>query len=266
MKRIILQMTMIMSISVCGFTQGGPPAPAFEVVSIKASAPQPIGSTEVSFQRDPGRLTFTGATVRDVLAKAYSLQPAQISGPAWIDEDRYDISAKIPAGMGPDQVPAMLQQMMDERFKIVAHRESKEQPVYGLVVAKGGAKLKKSGDHPDIHTAGAAQIVGEGYSSGRVWNGPGAPPPPPIDRDITSATGRMKVHGVTLTLFAKNLSGHLDRPVIDMTGIPGEYDFDFAGNSDYASELRAYGLSLESRKAAVDVLSIDRAQRHPTEN
>jgi len=89
-------------------------------------------------------LTFTSATVRDILAKAYSLQPSQIGGPGWIDEDRYDISAKIPAGQAPDQVPAMLQQMMVDRFKLAAHHESKEQPVYALLVANGGPKLKKS--------------------------------------------------------------------------------------------------------------------------
>ena len=99
---------MILSISMWGAAQGPMPVPRFEVVSIKPSAPQAIGSTQVGYQRDPGRLTFTSATVRDTLAKAYSLQPSQIGGPGWIDEDRYDISAKIPAGQAPDQVPAML--------------------------------------------------------------------------------------------------------------------------------------------------------------
>ena len=96
---------MILSISMWGAAQGPMPVPRFEVVSIKPSAPQAIGSTQVGYQRDPGSLTFTSATVRDILAKAYSLQPSQIGGPGW---DRYDISAKIPAGQAPDQVPAML--------------------------------------------------------------------------------------------------------------------------------------------------------------
>ena len=147
--------------------------------------------------------------------------------------------------------------MMVDRFKLAAHHESKEQPVYALLVANGGPKLKKSENGADVRSAPSVQNVSEGYTSGRVWTGQGAPPPLIEGRDITSATGKMHMSHVSLASFAKSLSSHLDRPVIDLSGIPGEYDFDFAGGSDFVSELRAYGLKVESRKGAVDVLFVD---------
>jgi uncharacterized protein (TIGR03435 family) len=229
-------------------------------------------------------LTYTGATLREVLANAHNVRPAQINGPAWIDEDRYEISAKIPSGVGPDQIPAMLQHMLAERFKIVTHRESKEQPVYALLVAKtglklkrsveeidtgsakAGSKLKKSGEVIDVHSAASAENGSEGYSSGSVWLGPGAPPTPAPGRGVAAATGAIRVHHATVAFLAKELASNLDRPVVDMTGIPGEYDFDLNNRADIVSELRAYGLTLESRKAAVDVLVVDRGQRRPIEN
>jgi uncharacterized protein (TIGR03435 family) len=266
MKLLGLQAIALMAVCCGALAQGAPQDTAFEVVSIKPHTPQRLGSVDVTFRRYPGRLTYMGATLKEILTKAYGVLSIQINGPAWIDEDQYDIDAKIPTGVGPDQVPAMLQHMLAERFKIVTHRESRDQPVYALLVAKGGPKLKKSSEQFAGNSAVPADDASEGYSSGRVWNGPGAAPAPALARGVDAPIGRMQAHHVTLAIFAKQLSSRVDQVVVDMTGLPGEYDFDFDKGGDVASALGTYGLKLEPRKAAVDVLVVDRSERRPTEN
>ena len=265
MQATVLQATVLLMVAI-GVAQVTPPDPAFEVVSIKPSAPQRPGSVDVSFRRDPGRLTYAGATLREILAKAYGVLSIQIKGPSWIDDDRYDINAKIPDGSGADQIPAMLKHMLAERLKIVVHYEAHEQPIYALLVAKGGPKLKKSEEQVAARSAAPAENASEGYSSGSVWMGPGVPRTSEQDRGIDAPIGRMHANNVTLAAFAKQLSSRLDRPVIDMTGLPGAYDFDFDKGGDFVSALAAYGLKLEPRKSAGDVLVVDRGQRRPTEN
>src|ERR1039458_5970133 len=85
-----------------------------------------------------------GGSLKRLILTAYKLKPYQVSGPDWMDSVRFDILSKIPEGGTKDQVPEMLQALLAERFKLTAHRETKEQPVYGLVVGKDGPKLKPS--------------------------------------------------------------------------------------------------------------------------
>lgn len=103
----------------------------FEVASIKVAPPQPIGrissrtSTNSATQSEPGRLNYTYVNVQQVLCEAYRVFLYQLSGgPAWLETDRFDISAVIPAGTQRDQVPLMLQALLADRFKLAPHREN----------------------------------------------------------------------------------------------------------------------------------------------
>jgi len=87
---------------------------------------------------------YGNVSLKDVLATAYAVKRYQITGPSWLDSERYDITAKLPDGVSRDQVPVMLQALLTDRFKMSIHKESKEEPVYALTVGKNGPKLTKS--------------------------------------------------------------------------------------------------------------------------
>src|SRR5216684_8699142 len=128
------------------------PAAAFEVASIKPAAP--IASiTPAMIQSGKLRLgvSVVGARVdigymslADLIRTAYDVKPHQISGPDWMAAERFNITAKLPDGATKDQVNVMLQALLAERFKLTVHRETKERPVYALIVGKGGPKLRES--------------------------------------------------------------------------------------------------------------------------
>ncbi|MGD0497348.1 MAG: TIGR03435 family protein [Bryobacteraceae bacterium] len=260
--------------------QTAAPPPAFEVASIKPAAPQPMGRMTIRMGGDPGRVDYENVSLRDVLARAYDLKRYQISGPVWLDTERYDIVAKVPDGVPKGQVPAMLQALLTERFQMKAHRETKDLPVYALTVGKNGPKLEKAED---------AAATG-GPPGGRMM----------VSTDASSGAS-MEAQGATLGALSDMLSNMLDRPVVDMTGIQGNYNIklkmsmdDMAGmKRDMAmagpgavvrpggddnpapdstpapslfTAVQQLGLKLESRKAPVEFLVVDRAEKTPTEN
>ena len=106
--------------------------PAFEVASIRSVQ---IGGSEISVGlRTQGDQVRIGAyTLREYVAIAYRVRPYQVTGPDWITEDRFDLQAKLPAGGTADQVPQMLQRLLDERFGLKTHRDKREMAVHALV-------------------------------------------------------------------------------------------------------------------------------------
>jgi uncharacterized protein (TIGR03435 family) len=229
----------------------------FEVASIKPAAPQPIGhvstrtSTNHATQSEPGRLNYTYVNVQQVLCEAYRVFLYQLSGgPAWLETDRFDISAVIPAGTQRNQVPLMLQALLVDRFRLALHREMREMSVYALVVSKNGPKFK------------AAQS-----STGISSHSDGGP------IHVTAAIG--------MDGFANYLSQRLDRPVLDQTGLKGPFEItmdwapdslqrpgagdDLSGPSIFTALQEQLGLKLEGRRAPIEILVIDRAEK-PSEN
>jgi len=87
--------------------------------------------------------------LKDYIRIAYRLKDYQISGPDWLRSERFDITAKIPEGVSPGQIPEMLQGLLTERFQLKMHREKKEFPVYALEIAKSGLKISENAPDPD---------------------------------------------------------------------------------------------------------------------
>jgi uncharacterized protein (TIGR03435 family) len=231
------------------------PPPAFDAASVKRSPPQPLGKGGSSMKADPGRLTCTNVPLKRYLITAWGLKDYQVSAPDWMNDERYELTATMPAGTPPHEVLLMLQALLVDRFKLATHRETKELAVYALVVDRNGLKLKP------------AEGFGTGVSS--------------------SPTRRSMRANVTMKSFAGTLSGLLDRPVVDMTGLTGGFNIslewapDEMPSNPNGSEGRAadgvpgptiytalheVGLKLESRKAPVEVLVVDRAEKVPVEN
>jgi uncharacterized protein (TIGR03435 family) len=237
-----------------GATLGCMPASAqaFAVASIRPSA------AEVKFEHDgktettPGTLRMQDVTVSTCIKWAYSVQDRQISGPEWLQSQHYDIIAKADGPATEDEMKLMLRALLADRFKLSFHREGKELRSYVMTVAKSGHKLHES--------------PSDGKPSRQ-----------------NSAIGST-VRATTLKEFGDFLSGPLQTPVVDMTGLTGRYDFvlDFtpylpdgehAMKTDYANTTGIIiaalqgelGLKLESRKESVDVLVIEHVEK-PSEN
>jgi len=277
--------------------------PQFEVASIK---PNKSGDGRVMMGIQPGgRLTATNVTLRLLIRNAYQLQDFQITGgPSWLAEDHFDIVAKAPEGEAtgdpfraaqtgqPSRGQLMIRSLLAERFKLVVHNETKEMPIYALIVARSDGKL---GPQLKPSEVDCAALMAAGRGRGPLPppgppgpSGPGGPPPP---CGIRIGMGNMGVGGSPMSQVANSLSIFAGRIVVDKTGLAGNYDFtltwtpdqlpqrppgapeplvngvpiDPNGPSLFTAVQEQLGLKLDSQRGPVTVLVIDRAER-PTEN
>jgi uncharacterized protein (TIGR03435 family) len=250
----------------------------FDVASVRPAA---SADGRALLQATPGRLAMTNLAPRRLILNAYDIQDYQlVGGPGWIDSDRYDIQAKAEGNPTVRQMEGpMLQVLLEERFKLLSHRETRQLAVYKLSVGKSGAKLRASQ---------------EGSCTPYFADAPPPTTKPGEPRPIFCGfqfTARQGLHGkgVTMAELAKTLSrtyvSMLGRNVIDGTGLTGAFDIDLtwatdsagapAGAIDNAPDLAGpsiftalqeqLGLKLESTKGPVEVLVIDHIEK-PSEN
>ena len=167
-----------------------------------------------------GRFTAVGATLRELIRAAYGLrEDAQITGgPNWVGADRFDVEAKAPADASPAQVQAMLKALLADRFKLTAHTESRQLPLYALVMARSdgkmGARLRRSGTEcaPITHSGGArAGASSSASATGRSSASAGRPHADALRLD---ARGR---HGVG----SSDHDGAVHRSVVGLRRPPG---------------------------------------------
>jgi uncharacterized protein (TIGR03435 family) len=275
--------------SIVAFGQSPPARPEFEVASVKKSAPAAAGQINIGVHIDGAMVRCSSLPMRSYIRMAYRVNDYQVLGPDWLTTENFDIAAKLPEGAARAQLPEMIQSLLAERFKLVLHRDKKEFPVYALTVAKTGPKLIESPpDSSPEASPGANTAVDVNVTVGR---GGGV-----IDMGHGSSIGygrdRLEAKKVTLGALAGAVERLLDRPVVDLTGIAGTYDFsleyswdelrslvrsssggatelpanpDAPGNSIFTS-LAAFGLKLEPRKTPIEVLVVDHIERTPTEN
>jgi uncharacterized protein (TIGR03435 family) len=124
--------------------------PAFEVASIRPSANAQRQAVAAAGQTDGAQFRIGGLTIKDYISMAYAVKLNQISGPDWITTDRFDIAATLPDGARQDQVPIMMQTLLEDRFELKTHREKKDLPVYALRVASGGLKMTEVLPDPGV--------------------------------------------------------------------------------------------------------------------
>ena len=121
------------------FAQPQDSRPAYVVASVKPNA---SFSDSSSSHGSTGQIVFTNLSLKRYIERAYNVKPFQVIGPDWMESVHFDITAKYPPDTKDADRPAMLRTLLEDRFKLAVHRESKEMPGYRLVVAKGGFKLK----------------------------------------------------------------------------------------------------------------------------
>src|SRR5262249_44672616 len=129
---------------------------AFEVVSIKPAAKSGGAPGFCIVPCSGENVTVTGSRVdihyislHQLILLAYRIKPYQLSGPDWMRAQRFDVAAKMPDGRGKEKLPEILKAMLEERFQLKVHRNTREQPVYALVVGKNGARLRASSADPE---------------------------------------------------------------------------------------------------------------------
>ena len=143
----------------------GQTASSFEVASIRPAetfTPAMIaaGKLHVGMSVDGARVDIGYLSLGELIPIAFKVKPYQVQGPEWLRSQRFDILAKMPEGATKEQVPALLQALLEERFKLKAHRESRESPIYALLVGKDGPKLKEA--EPGSETPGQPDAAGLG--------------------------------------------------------------------------------------------------------
>src|ERR1035438_8232633 len=286
--------------SVAVFSQTPPWRLEFEVASINSSslstaAQANAGQVNVGVQIDGAQVHCANLSLTEYIRAAYRVKEYQVVGPDWLASERFDVSAKLPAGAKREQVPEMLQTLLADRFGMKTHRETRDLPAYAIIVGKGGLKIKESPPDPaaDSAASGAAPInvTASGSRAGVSINYGGG-------SSYTFANNRFEGKKLTMAVLADSLSRYVDRPVVDMTGLPGKYDLtlqftpedyltmtirsavaagvslppealkylDNASDESLFSSVEALGLKLEPRKAPLEVLVIDQAAKAPTAN
>ena len=120
--------------------QNAPDQPKFEVASVRRAERCFSGNSSI----DPGSVTLKGVPLKAVLMEAFKVKMDDIEGPSWLESDCFEISAKMPEGATRDQLPAMLQALLVERFKLAARKENRPRPGFALMVDKDGPKIKES--------------------------------------------------------------------------------------------------------------------------
>jgi uncharacterized protein (TIGR03435 family) len=267
-----------------------PPAiPQFEVASVKPAAKDETRAAALLREvmrnrRRPGEIPMTGPDrvhlenwpLLDLIAAAYSVRATQVSGPAWLSDQGFDIEAKVPDGTPKQELNAMLQSLLEERFGLKVHRGTQTGQGFALTVGKNGPRLKPAEPRPvpapglteGDQRAQAQQNVQTNIETMRKRmqeiGGSGAP----LEGFNTQSWG-----SITMEDLAAQLVRFAGAPVIDETGLTGKYSVtietwnnaDAPGGTVFDA-VEKLGLKLESRKVTVETVVVDQVSKVPTAN
>jgi len=239
--------------------------PSFEVASVKPSQ----SAAPAQLISNPGTWSCTNCRLFDLFGYAFKVFEYQIAAPDWTKTLRFDVVAKLPPGVKPkpfstkaedDEFALMMRGLLEERFEMKAHQESRKMPIYELRIADGGHRMQEV-------------------------EAPGPPPPPgpPVDKDgfpniaggdgmkILGGRGRIQFRAQSMLHVAHFVSTQVDRPVLDATGLKGRYALTLSwylaeGPTIFTAIQKQLGLKLASTDGAVEMVVIDQILKEPTAN
>lgn len=243
-------------LALAAFGQASAGAAAFEVASVRPSQRLigPDYNNQIKYA--PTGIIARNVTLRRLVAEAYRLQVNQVLGPDWLDRNEYDIEAKSAAADSREQMAAMLQGLLAERFKMKEHSETREMRAYELVIDKTGFKIRPANNGETVNAGASFHVHGNMRQFADLL-------------------------AVQLSIPALNNPDEPARasgppiPVLDETGLSGVYDFSVDMRPELGTDMFTMwqrtlqdqlGLRLESRKGAVTVVMVDEAAKIPTEN
>jgi uncharacterized protein (TIGR03435 family) len=273
---------ILLAIGACAVFAQPAARPQFEVASVKPSFSRVVQNVRPL----PGRLT-ADASLPILIQYAYGVQPFQVAGITERLSGRWEIDAKADGNASRNKMFLMLQSLLEDRFQLRTHRETRDLPVYALAAAKGGMKLPppKGGNCVDSAADASPEWAGAGRMAAPGEVEPAQPLCGSVGLALLPATARMQGGKVAMPEFVRILSRVLGRSVIDRTGFTGLFDLqlDFvadettpampppppdsglSGPSLPQALREQLGLQLESTKGPVEVIVVDRAER-PTAN
>lgn len=246
--------------------------PSFEVAAIR---PNMSGLPEQSSRVGGGSVAMTNLRIRALIVRAYGIRPERIlDAPSWVDQERFDITARAPAGTPDQQLALMLRTLLAERFQFVANTVVRDAPVYALVPARRNGTVG-----PDLKPSTQCDPK-------RIPSGLGRPELPTGTRPCTVVTGSNGREAYitggarSIDAFVQALQGLTERPVVNRSDLSGTYDFDLRfGAASATTQLAAVsdvpdiftalqeqlGLRLEATRGPVEFLVVERIER-PTPN
>ena len=316
--RILLALPVIAAVSLSAQGPPGPPPPpptmpalfieattppwdapheSYDVASVKANK---TGAMTMSIRTLPTGFSATNMALRSIIMVAYRVASYQLVGaPGWIDSERFDITAKPPDGARPEQTMLMLRGLLAERFKLKVHAETRDTPIYALVLARNDGKL---GPKMSKSTDDCVAILAERRARARAGGAPAFTPPGPNDNPVCTMSTRptsvpngpplmtLRAGGQPVQMLVNQLTSTLGRQVVDRTGLTGLYDFELqyamrtanlttapapAGGTTPTAPIddgptiidavRELGLKVDSVRGPVEHLVIDSVER-PTED
>lgn len=240
---------------ICRAQNASGPKPAFDVLSIKNSGALVPGRVPHGNCQLKGTRVACDQELGVIIRTAYHVESWGYSAPAWVETEFYEVNAVAPAGTQEEAKDLMLQTMLERRLGLTYHREDRQLPIYALTVASGGAKLAP----PLTTTRGDAAT-----------------------QKVT--IGALRVNSISLGELASGFLTHnMDRPVLDETGLAGNYRIDLDWSEELnaagpvagshgldpgiiAVALRKVGLNLEPRRAPIKILVVDHVNKEATPN
>jgi uncharacterized protein (TIGR03435 family) len=269
MGRVLLCTVVLATLTVALVIAQQAPSPKFEVASIRPAA-DPRGDDDSEVQPS-GRFAATNTILYNLIRVVFALQQHEIAAgerlPSWVRTDRWDIIGKGPpvtdeAAQRPIYL-RMMQNLLIERFKLVTRREERDTPVYALVVARADRSL---GSQMRPSSADCAALLAAFKATG-ARQGPDSP-----TCGLRRLRGQFRGTGVPLADLVAALTPIAGRPVVDATGLTGSFDLNMKFTPDDAADpaggaslftaiQEQVGLRLESRRALVNVLVIESAER-----
>jgi len=225
--------------------------PDWEVVSVKAHDPNDPGNNQ-SLNFKGRQFVMMNRTVQGMLLFAYGLHKKELEGaPGWVETERWDAQGlpDVPGHPSLKQMQSLMRKLLEQRFGLKVHKETKELAVYAITVGKGGEKISPSAGDPN-----GTPSENENSNGGIVT---------------------MRMTNMTMAEFAPDLAFFLERPAVDQTGLTGRYDLQLKWTADeskaptdgtappgmFTAIQEQLGLKLEPAKAPVEVLVIDAVER-----
>jgi uncharacterized protein (TIGR03435 family) len=263
----------------------------FEVASIRPISPETgAGAAVTTGLRIDGAQLHASAPLRALIGVAWKASPWRFEAPEWMATRWYEIAATLPAGhANADEVREMLQVLLSERFHMKSHRETKDLPVYALMLAKGGITAKEDPLDPIGRSSETVSTSSETATVSRLQRG----------STLAIAGDRVEAKKFTISMLADQLTHFVDRPVVDRTGLAAGDAWDFtlqlthedflasrvrgalasgftpppealklleSSGDSVRSALAGIGLRLEPGSAQMEVLVIDSADKTPSDN
>jgi uncharacterized protein (TIGR03435 family) len=270
-----------------------PPASLrFEVASVKPAANDGMGFGRFPMIRevmrnegppgmipmaDPGRIRLQNWALLDLIAAAYSVRATQVSCPAWLSDQGFNIEAKVPDGTPKAELNTMLQSLLEERFGLKAHRDAQTGQGFALVVGKNGPKLKSPETLPELEPG----LTQEERKTKTLERGDTlvANMKKRVQENSENGTplgdgyNFVRLPSITTEQLASVLVRFAEAPVADETGLTGKYSVfietwkraDVPGNTIFDA-VEKLGLKLEPRKVTVQTVVVDQVSKTPTAN